>query len=44
MKNLSYNREISKDYPKSSNHRVFGLFLGGGGSTMGYKLAGFEHL
>jgi len=33
-----------KDYPKPNGHSVFGTFVGGGGSTMGYKLAGFNHL
>jgi len=28
----------------SSGLKVFGTFICGGGSTMGYKLAGFEHL
>ena len=32
-------KEISKNGLK-----VFGTFICGGGSTMGYKLAGFEHL
>jgi DNA (cytosine-5)-methyltransferase 1 len=33
-----------KDYPAPSNLNVFGTFICGGGSTMGYKLAGFNHL
>lgn len=33
----------SKDIPKN-NYNVFGTFICGGGSTMGYKLAGFNHL
>ncbi len=32
------------DYPKSGKLKVFGTFVCGGGSTMGYKLAGFQHL
>lgn len=32
------------DYPVSNGLKVFGTFVCGGGSTMGYKLAGFEHL
>ncbi len=31
-----------KDYPKSNGLKVFSCFSGGGGSTMGYKLAGYE--
>jgi len=33
-----------KDYPKKKKYTVFGTFLCGGGSTMGYKLAGYNHL
>jgi DNA (cytosine-5)-methyltransferase 1 len=33
----------SKEIPKN-NCKVFGTFICGGGSTMGYKLAGFNHL
>ena len=34
-----------KDYPTECNKKkVFGAFSCGGGSTMGFKLAGFEHL
>jgi DNA (cytosine-5)-methyltransferase 1 len=33
----------SKNIPKN-NYNVFGTFICGGGSTMGYKLAGFNHL
>lgn len=29
---------------KPNNCKVFGTFVCGGGSTMGYKLAGYEHL
>lgn len=29
---------------KKNNYNVFGTFICGGGSTMGYKLAGFNHL
>ena len=29
---------------KSHNKKVFGTFVCGGGSTMGYKLAGYKHL
>lgn len=44
MKNLSYDWQKQNDYPKSNGFKVFGTFVCGGGSTMGYKLAGFEHL
>ncbi len=39
-----YKDWTKKDYPKPANLKVFGTFVCGGGSTMGYKLAGFEHL
>jgi len=42
-KNLKYNRKL-QDYPAPHNLKVFWNFVGGGGSTMGYKLAGFHHL
>lgn len=32
------------DYPKKNGLKVFSLFAGGGGSTMGYKLAGCDVL
>ncbi len=44
MKKLNYDWLKSYDYPKSNGLKVFGTFVCGGGSTMGYKLAGFEHL
>lgn len=31
-------------YPPNNGLKVFGTFICGGGSTMGYKLAGYEHL
>ena len=31
-----------KDYPKSNGLKVFSTFACGGGSTMGYKLAGYD--
>lgn len=35
----------TKDYPEAApNIQVFGIFVCGGGSTMGYKLAGMTHL
>ncbi len=39
-----YKEWSKKDYPKADNLNVFGTFVCGGGSTMGYKLAGFNHL
>lgn len=42
-KNISYNWNLSQ-YPKPNGLKVFGTFICGGGSTMGYKLAGYEHL
>ena len=43
-KNLKYDRKLKYDYPPVHNLKVFWTFVGGGGSTMGYKLAGFQHL
>jgi DNA (cytosine-5)-methyltransferase 1 len=34
---------LPKDITKN-DYNVFGTFICGGGSTMGYKLAGFNHL
>jgi DNA (cytosine-5)-methyltransferase 1 len=43
-----YRWNLSDGYPakgiKKNNLKVFGTFICGGGSTMGYKLAGFSHL
>ncbi len=39
-----YKWYLKDGYPKSNNLNVFGTFICGGGSTMGYKLAGFNHL
>lgn len=43
-----YLWRIADGYPakdiKPNNCKVFGTFVCGGGSTMGYKLAGYEHL
>lgn len=43
-----YKWKISDGYPanriESHKLKVFGTFICGGGSTMGYKLAGFNHL
>lgn len=38
---VSYRWSL-KDYPESHGHTVFTTFACGGGSTMGYKLAGFN--
>lgn len=43
MKNSKYDWKRSEFYPKPNGLKVFGTFVCGGGSTMGYKLAGFEH-
>ena len=40
---FNYNWSL-KDYKKKRKYTVFGTFLCGGGSTMGYKLAGFNHI
>lgn len=43
-----YNWNLTDGYPakgiEKHNLKVFGTFICGGGSTMGYKLAGFNHL
>ena len=43
-----YDWKLADGYPapgiESTGLKVFGTFICGGGSTMGYKLAGFEHL
>jgi DNA (cytosine-5)-methyltransferase 1 len=43
-----YKWNLKDGYPSSNisknNYNVFGTFICGGGSTMGYKLAGFNHL
>lgn len=48
MSRFNYKWNLSDGYPANGieNHKlkVFGTFICGGGSTMGYKLAGFEHL
>jgi DNA (cytosine-5)-methyltransferase 1 len=43
LKNLTYNWK-KENYPKADDLNVFGTFICGGGSTMGYKLAGYNHL
>ncbi len=49
MKHLfNYKWYLKDGYPSKNiaknNYNVFGTFICGGGSTMGYKLAGFNHL
>jgi len=49
MKHLfNYKWQLKDGYPapgiNKNNYDVFGTFVCGGGSTMGYKLAGFNHL
>jgi DNA (cytosine-5)-methyltransferase 1 len=45
---FNYKWNLSDGYPskgiEKNNLNVFGTFICGGGSTMGYKLAGFNHL
>ena len=48
---FSYKWYLKDGYPQSldnsvkkNDYKVFGTFINGGGSTMGYKLAGFNHL
>jgi DNA (cytosine-5)-methyltransferase 1 len=48
MHKFPYKWYLKNDYPakgiEKHNLKVFGTFICGGGSTMGYKLAGFNHL
>jgi DNA (cytosine-5)-methyltransferase 1 len=39
-----YKWYLKDGYPEKNGLKVFGTFICGGGSTMGYKLAGFEHI
>lgn len=48
---FNYKWYLKDGYPQSidnsvqkNNYKVFGIFINGGGSSMGYKLAGFNHL
>lgn len=41
---FSYEWKIADGYPKKNGLKCFGSFICGGGSTMGYKLAGIDHL
>lgn len=48
MHKFPYKWNLKDGYPskgiESHKLKVFGTFINGGGSSMGYKLAGFEHL
>jgi DNA (cytosine-5)-methyltransferase 1 len=48
MRLFPYKWYLKDGYPSKNiqpnNYNVFGTFICGGGSTMGYKLAGFNHL
>lgn len=44
MRKLRYDWRIKDGYPTKSDLKAFGTFVCGGGSTMGYKLVGFDHL
>lgn len=41
-KSMDWKWSMSKDYPPKNGLKVFSCFACGGGSTMGYKLAGCE--
>ena len=41
---FNYKWNLKDGYPNKNGLKVFGTFICGGGSTMGYKLAGFDHL
>jgi DNA (cytosine-5)-methyltransferase 1 len=42
MHKFPYKWHLKDGYPKKNGYKVFSCFACGGGSTMGYKLAGFE--
>ena len=48
MSLFNYKWNLMDGYPapniEPNNLNVFGTFICGGGSTMGYKLAGYNHL
>lgn len=44
MSKFPYKWYLKDGYPHKNGLKVFGTFICGGGSTMGYKLAGYEHL
>ena len=39
---FNWKWRIDSDYPQKNGLKVFSCFACGGGSTMGYKLAGFD--
>lgn len=39
---MNYKWNLKDGYPQKNGYKVFSCFACGGGSTMGYKLAGFE--
>jgi DNA (cytosine-5)-methyltransferase 1 len=41
---FNYKWFLKDGYPEKNGLNVFGTFICGGGSTMGYKLAGYNHL
>ncbi len=42
MSEFNYKWSLQNDYPEKNGLKVFSTFACGGGSTMGYKLAGFD--
>lgn len=44
MFKLRYSIQDVHDACKNATHKVFGTFICAGGSSMGYKLAGFNHI
>lgn len=44
MPEFNYKWNLKNGYPEKNGLKVFGTFVCGGGSTMGYKLSGCEHL
>jgi DNA (cytosine-5)-methyltransferase 1 len=44
MPKVNYKWKLSDGYQTTNNLKVFGTFICAGGSTMGYKLAGYDHL
>ena len=44
MHKFPYKWNLADGYPDKNGYKVFSCFACGGGSTMGYKLAGFEVL
>jgi DNA (cytosine-5)-methyltransferase 1 len=44
MPKVNYKWKLSDGYQTINNLKVFGTFICAGGSTMGYKLAGYYHL